>query len=252
MFQTVVHYRPSLEGGAARRRTAGRRRRRRSGRKKGSRRSRTAMRRRIESRRRRSRRKKRKRSRRRRYQDFNDVRQQRTLGIPVGMANTYREIALLEDYLENMTPAQLERRMPPLVWQNVEDIATGKSVDVVVFYEDVGGMQVARVKKGMPLYKELRAMMTRPRKSTAPVRTQNVSRFWCVLPKVLRDAKEADRKRQQARESYKHVKPTSGARRMSARAFYDAGGPVGYRYEYGGKMHELAVRRNGSPYWKRV
>jgi predicted phage tail protein len=40
--------------------------------------------------------------------------------------------------------------------------------------------------------------------------------------------------------------------RPSARAMFDHGRPIGTRVVYGGKLHELAMRANGSPYLRKV
>lgn len=41
-------------------------------------------------------------------------------------------------------------------------------------------------------------------------------------------------------------------KRPSARAEYNAGCPVGEMVYYNNHWHALAIRNNGSPYWKRV
>ena len=53
-------------------------------------------------------------------------------------------------------------------------------------------------------------------------------------------------------KSIKSKGKKTGGKRPSARAEYNAGCPIGEEVFYNNKWHELALRTNGSPYWKPV
>lgn len=53
-------------------------------------------------------------------------------------------------------------------------------------------------------------------------------------------------------KSYKHKRSGRSGTRVSARFAYDHGARVGSVHVYGGKMHVLTLRKNGSPYWKAI
>ena len=65
-------------------------------------------------------------------------------------------------------------------------------------------------------------------------------------------SKSCCRRRSPPIKSYKHKRSGRSGVRVSARFAYDHGARVGSVHVYGGKMHVLTLRRNGSPYWKAI